>query len=707
MQIQQLTQNVVGTINQIPTQLLSNLSVGQQVEATVAKAALAAQIATIRVDNVLLDIKTPVPLQQGQTVQPELSQSANKTILKLVQVSPPQAATSVASISPDPAQFVVGQRINVDVIALLAKNRLLVEARLPQPELSRPVQPLRVDVDVSRLSKSFSVGERAVIEVANLKPLALVIKPAESKETVLVDRIKQLLPQLATQPNLNNISTALNKLTLPDAVRNTLTQLLSTVIAKETLTQPGVLKQALQLSGSFTERQLTQRPPLVQQDFKANLLKAAGALETVLANKPLQSQPSPQNTGGQVSQANALSSGSLGRSQSSPSQFQPQASPLNTSGQVNQANALSPASLGRSQLSPSQSPPQASPLNTGDQVNQANALSTASLGRSQLSATQSQPVSQPSQPTQTTSSTANATVTVDKVDKVIVNNQPTNATKANQAIQASSNGPVNSNPVPPNVVGAAPQTEAANTAGTPSSRPTSLLAAILQALGAYQPTASAVAVLHNAPSTVSLPVALPAYLETMLTQQQATNLAQALSRTISVEQQLRVSGQFDVLVLQGLLREVESLHARVQLNQLSMLKDPDTMLSPTASWLIDLPVKDKQQVDFIQLQLDQFKQFDQDEETSTWQVQLRLDTQNLGPVQATVMMQYQEVEVVIRAERPESAALLEANLVSLNKALSRLDVSVRDLSCQCGEVAKPTLSQQYLSETTSLVDVSV
>jgi len=84
-----------------------------------------------------------------------------------------------------------------------------------------------------------------------------------------------------------------------------------------------------------------------------------------------------------------------------------------------------------------------------------------------------------------------------------------------------------------------------------------------------------------------------------LTSQQAAALAQALNKSISAEQ-LRASRQFDVLVLQGLLKEVESLHARVQLNQFSMLKEPDTPGAPIASWLIDLPIKDKQGIDFIQ-----------------------------------------------------------------------------------------------------------
>jgi flagellar hook-length control protein FliK len=233
-----------------------------------------------------------------------------------------------------------------------------------------------------------------------------------------------------------------------------------------------------------------------------------------------------------------------------------------------------------------------------------------------------------------------------------------------------------------------------------------LLSAIFQAMGSHNTTPNSVSVLTTSPSAVGLPSVLPAFLESVLTSQQAMILAQALNKSISVEQ-LRASGQFDVLVLQGLLKEVESLHARVQLNQFSMLKDPDSPGAPTASWLIDLPIKDKQAIDFIQLQIDQFKDQDDDKEDDIWSVQLRLDTQNLGPLQATVTMQAEDIKIVLRAERPESALLLDNNIEWLHDALAKLGVSVSHVSCSCGPVAKPTLAEQYLAETSNLVDVSV
>lgn len=52
-------------------------------------------------------------------------------------------------------------------------------------------------------------------------------------------------------------------------------------------------------------------------------------------------------------------------------------------------------------------------------------------------------------------------------------------------------------------------------------------------------------------------------------------------------------------------------------------------------------------------------------------------------------------------------ALLETHITWLDDAMTKLGVSVSHVSCSCGDVAKPTLAEQYLTETTNLVDVSV
>ncbi|RKZ81050.1 MAG: hypothetical protein DRQ35_01045, partial [Gammaproteobacteria bacterium] len=79
----------------------------------------------------------------------------------------------------------------------------------------------------------------------------------------------------------------------------------------------------------------------------------------------------------------------------------------------------------------------------------------------------------------------------------------------------------------------------------------------------------------------------------------------------------------------------------------------------------------------------------------------------LGPVQATLTLSEQDVKVIFRAQRQQSAELLTDNLALLYDALSQLGISISHVSCCCGEVSEAVLAEQYLTKTNSLVDMLI
>jgi hypothetical protein len=689
MEIQQSLQNIAGTAQVMPSQVLAGLVVGQQIEAAVVQASLAAQLVSLKVGESLIQVTTPVPLKQGQTVQLELVQGGEKPVLKLI--PPNDVVQSTPRVNPRPVNLVQGQQVAVEVIKLLAENRLLVQTtdlRLLSP-LGQP-KPVQFDVDISRLVKSFRLGEKVLIDVVTVKPLAVALKAAPAvREQVVIDKIKQLLPQLEAKPQLANLTSALKTLSLPSSVQGQIQQLVSHIIDKQGINQPLALKHAIASSGVFTERQLLKPNITLNSDFKANLLKVAAVIVGELTGKPVvvNNVPRVNNQAGGLKPLSSLSTGSLGQSQVS----------VPAGAVSNQlSSSLLTGSLGKSQVSIP-----AGVVSIPLSAKASSPLSTGSLGQSRV-AVPSEPVLNSKQ-----LSSGGSPVVAGNGNEV-----KRNLLSSPFAFQNQAKAPVLSSSVKAESLALKASVtntpQLAVTVGRVSDSPPrlTLLSAILQAVGSYNATQNSASVLNASPSAASLPSAVPAFLESVLTAQQATALAQALNKSISVEQ-LRARGQFDVLVLQGLLKEVESLHARVQLNQFSMLKEPDSPGSPMASWLIDLPVKDKQGIDFIQLQIDQFKNQNEDGDNEIWNVQLRLDTQNLGPLQATVTMHVDDIKIVLRAERPDSAALLETHIAWLHDALTRLGVSVSHVSCSCGPVAKPTLAEQYLAETTNLVDLSV
>lgn len=140
--------------------------------------------------------------------------------------------------------------------------------------------------------------------------------------------------------------------------------------------------------------------------------------------------------------------------------------------------------------------------------------------------------------------------------------------------------------------------------------------------------------------------------------------------------------------LQLLLREVEGTLARVQLNQLSMLREPDTASQTTQLWLTDVPVRDKQQLQWLQLQVERRQNgADKPDETAdNWQVTLNLETLSLGQLQAAISLQEMQVQVILTATSATTVMLLEQDLDWLHEKLAALDLNVTQCRCRLGKV---------------------
>ena len=194
--------------------------------------------------------------------------------------------------------------------------------------------------------------------------------------------------------------------------------------------------------------------------------------------------------------------------------------------------------------------------------------------------------------------------------------------------------------------------------------------------------------------------------------EQALSLAQLLTKPLTpLSQSLAASSKVVVshTELLQLFKEVEGVHSKLQLNQLMTLKEPESS-NVSASWLFDVPIKDKHNLDLIQMQIDQHKHGDEvDKDNDIWKVKLRLDTQNLGPVQAMVTYHQSDVKIALKAERNESAELLTQYLPELEAAMDKLDLTTSQVSCSCGAVEKATTSNNSAMQqiSTGLVDISV
>ncbi|MDT8370554.1 MAG: flagellar hook-length control protein FliK [Gammaproteobacteria bacterium] len=279
MFIQQSAQTAIGIIQDTPKQLLADLSIGQRLEAVIIKSTLAAELVQIRLADSVLNIRTPQALQSGQTIKLEVVLEHGKPALKFIAAVPIVKTSNVLAKAQSNLieMFKIGQQLPVEVVKILADNKILVRAELNQFKQA-------IEVDVSQLLKQYKVGDKATLDVAGLKPLQVYIQPDNivNKQHIITNKIQQLVREQGVKPNLSHLITTSQQEHVPESVKHEIQSLLRHTLDKSALTEGHAFKQALINSGVFTEKQLMSEPVTIKQDFKANIIKLMVVLKTVI-----------------------------------------------------------------------------------------------------------------------------------------------------------------------------------------------------------------------------------------------------------------------------------------------------------------------------------------------------------------------------------------------------------------------------------------
>jgi len=295
MQISQSLPTSSDVIREVPSRLLSALADGERIEATVV-AKMKAGLVSIRLADTVIQIRSSQPLEVGQKLELVRETEAGKPVLRLLSAAP---LTTELQLPPALKQ---GQIVAIEVLQLLAQKRLLVTPQLlntgvvskgtllTAAETALAHLPKAIEVDVSKLRKTFQVGDKLSLQVITEQPLTIRLQSGNLSRAAFIQQQQYaLLPKLDnTKAPLTQLSQANNHPFLASQVRTELSQLLNTISEKQGVQQPDTLKQALSNSGHFLESHLKNADgKQIQQDFKANLLKLAAAVQTQLQQPAL------------------------------------------------------------------------------------------------------------------------------------------------------------------------------------------------------------------------------------------------------------------------------------------------------------------------------------------------------------------------------------------------------------------------------------
>lgn len=293
MQINPQSSAQTEVIRDVPARVLAMLAQGQRVEATVI-ARMDAETVKLQVGDKVIQLHTRQDLQAGQQVMLERSVESGKPVLKI------STSAEIENLLR-PAILRQGQQVAVEVVKLLAEQRLLVspilvnsrqQAVTPQSQLPLARLPAQIEIDISALKQAFRPGDKLALEVLREQPLAVALRPASPSRAEWIQHYqRQLLPQLPREAvRLENLMQMKSALPLPEPVKQALTQLADGLVERQKLQQPEGVRQAVNNSGLFLESRLknASADPPVKQDLKANLLQLSQVLKTALTSQPTQ-----------------------------------------------------------------------------------------------------------------------------------------------------------------------------------------------------------------------------------------------------------------------------------------------------------------------------------------------------------------------------------------------------------------------------------
>ncbi len=152
--------------------------------------------------------------------------------------------------------------------------------------------------------------------------------------------------------------------------------------------------------------------------------------------------------------------------------------------------------------------------------------------------------------------------------------------------------------------------------------------------------------------------------------------------------------------MQTFLRQVESSLTHLQQTQLQNLNESQ---SARPLWLMELPIKDGQDIDLFELRISEEESSQTEGETKKiWNVTLQFNLTGLGKIKAHIKMQNEFISAQFFGEKPETLTLFRENFDFLRGRLNYNGLNVGNIECVHAKLSKdmPPPNSKPLDERT-------
>ncbi len=139
-------------------------------------------------------------------------------------------------------------------------------------------------------------------------------------------------------------------------------------------------------------------------------------------------------------------------------------------------------------------------------------------------------------------------------------------------------------------------------------------------------------------------------------------------------------------VLTELLRNVGSGLARLQLSQLvSSTPEEDGK----RAWVMELPVRNGEHIDLIQLRIKKEKNQNSPKKSTLWTVTLALELHEIGPIQVRIALKNKTVSTYFWAKNSDTTTLINQHLTILETCYRKVGLTVGALKVHHGTAPEP------------------
>ena len=141
--------------------------------------------------------------------------------------------------------------------------------------------------------------------------------------------------------------------------------------------------------------------------------------------------------------------------------------------------------------------------------------------------------------------------------------------------------------------------------------------------------------------------------------------------------------------MQTFLRQIDSSLTHMQQTQLQNLNEsqPGRPL-----WLMELPIKDGQDIDLFELRISEEETAQEDAEAKkSWNVTLKFDLAGLGKIKAHIKMQDEFISAQFFSEKPETLSLFQENFDFLRGRLNYNGLNVGNIECAHAKLSEDSM----------------